>query len=99
MPVTVRIPTPLRNLTDDQESVTANGETVAAVIEDLQGQYPGLKERLCDDNGSLRRFVNVFLNDEDIRFQDGPETSVKDGDELSIIPAIAGGTGRPAAVS
>lgn len=91
MPVTVRIPTPLRNLTDDQETVTASGDTVGAVIQDLQGQYPGLKERLCDDNGSLRRFVNVFLNDEDIRFQDGPDTAVKDGDEVSIIPAIAGG--------
>ena len=91
MPVTVRIPTPLRNLTNEQETVEANGETVAAVIEDLQNQYPGLKERLCDDSGALRRFVNVFLNDEDIRFQEGPETSVKDGDEVSIIPAIAGG--------
>ena len=91
MPVTVRIPTPLRNLTNDQETVEANGETVAAVIEDLQSQYPGLKERLCDDSGALRRFVNVFLNDEDIRFQDGPDTTVKDGDEVSIIPAIAGG--------
>ena len=91
MPVTVRIPTPLRNLTNDQETVEANGDTVAAVIEDLQNQYPGLKERLCDDNGALRRFVNVFLNDEDIRFQDGPQTAVKEGDEVSIIPAIAGG--------
>ncbi|MEX2671164.1 MAG: ubiquitin-like small modifier protein 1 [Phycisphaeraceae bacterium] len=91
MPVTVRIPTPLRNLTNEQETVDANGETVGAVIEDIQGQFPGLKERLCDENGSLRRFVNVFLNDEDIRFQDGPNTTVKDGDEVSIIPAIAGG--------
>ncbi len=91
MPVTVRIPTPLRNLTDDQEIVMAEGNTVTAVIEDLQAKYPGLKERLCDENGSLRRFVNVFLNNEDIRFQEGPNTSVKDGDELSIIPAIAGG--------
>ena len=91
MPVTVRIPTPMRKFTSENETVAAKGATVQAVIEDLLGQYPGLKERVCDEKGSLRRFVNVFLNDEDIRFQDGPQTKVKDGDELSIIPAIAGG--------
>ena len=91
MPVTVRIPTPLRNLTNAQETVDAGGATVQDIITDLQSQFPGLGERLCDDTGALRRFVNVYLNDEDIRFQDGPNTPVKDGDELSIIPAIAGG--------
>lgn len=91
MAVQVRIPTPLRNLTENQETVSAEGDTVAGVIADLQQKYPGLGERLCDEDGTLRRFVNVFINDEDIRFQDGPETKVKDGDELSIIPAIAGG--------
>ena len=91
MPVTVRIPTPLRNLTEDQETVDANGATVAEIITDLQTRFPGLGEKLCDDSGKLRRFVNVYLNDEDIRFQDGPESAVKDGDEVSIIPAIAGG--------
>ena len=91
MPVTVRIPTPLRNLTDDREVVPAEGRTVHEVIKNLQANHPGLRERLCDGDGELRRFVKVFLNDEDIRFQDGPATPVKDGDELSIIPAIAGG--------
>jgi len=91
MPVTVRIPTPMRKFTDEKETVAAQGATVQAVIDDVLRAYPGLKERVCDEKGSLRRFVNVFLNDEDIRFQDGPETKVKDGDELSIIPAIAGG--------
>ena len=91
MAITVRIPTPLRGLTKDQESVEASGATIAELIEDLQGSYPGLKERICDDSGELRRFVNLYLNDEDIRFKDGKDTSVKEGDELSIIPAIAGG--------
>ncbi len=91
MPVTVRIPTPLRNLTKNQETVAASGATVKAVLDQVQTEFPGLKERLCDANGTLRRFVNVFLNGEDIRFANGPETPVKDGDELSIIPAIAGG--------
>ena len=91
MPVNVRIPTPLRGLTENREVVQARGDTVDAIIKDLQAQYPGLKERLCDDKGALRRFVNVFLNDEDIRFQEGPATKVKEGDEVSIIPAIAGG--------
>ena len=91
MPVTVRIPTPLRPLTEDCETVSAEGDTVERVIQNLQERYPGLGERLCDEKGALRRFVNVFLNDEDIRFMDGPKTAVKDGDELSIIPAIAGG--------
>ena len=91
MSVTVRIPTMLRNLTDGQETVQAQGATVAAVIADIQARYPGLKARLCDDKGVLRRFVNLFLNSEDIRFQNGPETPCKDGDELSIVPAVAGG--------
>jgi len=91
MSVTVRIPTPLRNLTQNQEVVEAQGATIGEIIDSLQQQYPGLKERICDENGELRRFVNFYLNDEDIRFKDGQGTPVKDGDELSIIPAIAGG--------
>ena len=91
MSVNVRIPTPLRNLTDDRETVTAEGDTIASILKNLQEQYPGLGERLCDENGGLRRFVNVFVNDEDIRYQDGPDTVVNEGDEVSIIPAIAGG--------
>ena len=88
---TVRIPTPLRKLTQGLEEVSAQGGTVGALIADLEKQYPGLKERLCDDKGALRRFVNVFANDEDIRFLQNLDTPVKDGDEISIVPAIAGG--------
>ncbi len=91
MSITVRIPTPLRNLTGDKEVVNASGANVAEVLKDLQKQYPGISERLCDANGEVRRFVNLFLNNEDIRFISGKTTPVKAGDELSIIPAIAGG--------
>ena len=87
----MRIPTPLRKLTKEQESVNAAGGTIQQLIDDLEKQYPGLKERLCDEQGQLRRFVNVYLNDEDIRFLNAEETLVKDGDEVSIVPAIAGG--------
>jgi molybdopterin synthase sulfur carrier subunit len=91
MAVNVRIPTPLRKLTQDKETVQATGATIHEIVENLEKQYPGLKERLCDERGELRRFVNVYLNDEDIRFAQGRQTTVKDGDEISIIPAIAGG--------
>ena len=91
MGVNVRIPTPLRKLTQDKENVQANGATIQAIVDDLERQYPGLKERLCDERGELRRFVNIYLNDEDIRFAQGKATPVKGGDEISIIPAIAGG--------
>jgi molybdopterin synthase sulfur carrier subunit len=87
----VRIPTPLRKITKGQDEVTAEGNTVAEVIDDLEKNYPGLKERICEGDGKLRRFVNVYLNDEDIRFKNNMDTEVKDQDELSIIPAIAGG--------
>ena len=88
---TVRIPTPLRKLTKEQEIVKASGSNVAEIIDDLEINYPGLKERICDEEGNIRRFVNVFLNDEDIRFLNDKSTDVNDGDELSIVPAIAGG--------
>ncbi|MCK5236891.1 MAG: MoaD/ThiS family protein [Deltaproteobacteria bacterium] len=91
MAVKVRIPTPLRKITGGADEVTANGADVAAVIEDLEANHPGLKERICEDNGSLRKFVNLYLNDEDIRFKEDLKTTLSDGDELSIIPAIAGG--------
>ncbi len=88
---TVRIPTPLRKLTAGQEEVKAQGGTVLAIIASLETQYPGLKERICDDQGKMRRFVNIFKNDEDIRFLQNLETPVSEADELSIVPAIAGG--------
>lgn len=91
MAVTVLIPTPLQKLTGGNAEVQAEGGTVAAVVANLEQQFPGIKDRLCDDQGRLRRFVNVYLGGEDIRFLNSEETAVKDGDELSIIPAIAGG--------
>ena len=92
MAVTVRIPTPLRRLTQNQPEVEAEGDTIESLIENLEANYPGIKERICDESGNIRRFVNFYLNDEDIRFLDGNGTVVKDGDEISIIPAIAGGS-------
>ena len=91
MPVTVRIPTPLRAVTKGNADVQAKGDTVEAVIGDLERQFPGLRERLVDDAGELRRFINIYVNQEDIRFLDNKATALKDGDELAIVPAIAGG--------
>lgn len=91
MAVTVRVPTPLRRLTDGQGEVEVEAKTVREAIEKLDQQYPGFKERLLDENGELRKFVNLYLNDEDIRFLKGADTELKDGDVLSIVPAIAGG--------
>jgi sulfur-carrier protein len=88
---TVRIPTPLRKLTKEQEVVQATGTTIAEILDDLDRTYPGLKERICDEAGNVRRFVNVFVNDEDMRFLDDKNTPVKETDEISIVPAIAGG--------
>ncbi len=93
MAVNVRIPTPLMKLTDNQAEVTAEGSTISEILNNLESQFNGIKERICEENGSPRRFINVYLNEEDIRFLDGERTAVKDGDEISIIPAIAGGTG------
>jgi sulfur-carrier protein len=90
MPI-VRIPTPLRKLTANKEEVSAAGKNVGELIADLERQFPGIKERLCDDSGQVRRFVNIFQNDEDIRFLQNLDTPVKDADEISIVPAIAGG--------
>ena len=89
--VPVRIPTPLRKLTQNQEVVQIEGATIRDVINNLEQSYPGLKERICDEEDNIRRFVNIFLNDEDIRFLQETETAVKPGDEVSIFPAIAGG--------
>jgi MoaD family protein len=91
MPIKVRIPTPLRKLTHDEEIVQVNATTVGGAIAELQGRFPGIQERLTDDAGTVRRFVNVYVNEEDIRFLQNQETALKDGDEISIIPAIAGG--------
>lgn len=92
MSIKVRIPTPLRSLTGNQDTVTANGaSTLGGLIEELEVQYPGLRARLLDDTGELRRFVNVYVNGEDVRFLDGLGTAVKPGDEVSIVPAVAGG--------
>ncbi len=92
MAVTVRIPTPLQRLTSGQAEVQCDGKTVVDLLGDLERRYPGIKERICDPQGKLRRFVNIFVNEEDIRFMQGDQTAVKDGDEVSIIPAIAGGS-------
>lgn len=91
MSAKVRIPTPLRKLTNNEELVEVNASTVRAAITELQSRYPGIQERLLDENGAVRRFVNVYVNEEDIRFLQNQETPVKSGDEISIIPAIAGG--------
>lgn len=90
MAITVRIPTPLRTLTGGADEVAIAGATVREVIENLEQKHPGLKERLLDDKG-VRRFVNIYANEEDVRFLDGLDTPVKEGDSISIVPAIAGG--------
>ncbi|MDP6892707.1 MAG: MoaD/ThiS family protein [Verrucomicrobiota bacterium] len=91
MASTIRIPTPLRKLTNDQETIGVESDTVGGAIEELEGKFPGIKERLVDEEGEIRRFVNVYVNEEDIRFLENQDTPLKDGDDVSIIPAIAGG--------
>ena len=89
--IKVRIPTPLRPLTKGQGEVESAAANIVDMIGSLDATYPGLKNRLCDEKGDLRRFVNIYVNEEDIRFLNGKETSLKDGDEVSIVPAIDGG--------
>lgn len=91
MAVNVRIPTPLRKLTQEEELVQVNATTVSGAFTELQNRFPGIKERLVDESGNVRKFVNVYVNEEDIRFLQNQQTALKDGDEISIIPAIAGG--------
>jgi molybdopterin synthase sulfur carrier subunit len=91
MAVTVKIPTPLRKLTNGETSVDADGETIGAVVEALETAFPGMRERLIDESGDLRHFVNIYLNGEDVRYLDGLNSAVGDKDELSIVPAVAGG--------
>ncbi|MDQ6962390.1 MAG: MoaD/ThiS family protein [Mariprofundaceae bacterium] len=91
MTIQVRIPTPLRRLTDGADEVSIEAENVGALIDNLEAAHAGMKDRLCDDKGDIRRFVNVYVNDEDVRFLKGKSTILKEGDEVSIVPAIAGG--------
>ncbi len=91
MTIKVRIPTPLRKLTQNQAEVDADGSTIRDIVDSLEKQFPGFKERMCDDKGELRRFVNVYVGEEDIRFMDGLDTTIPDGESVSIIPAVAGG--------
>jgi len=91
MSITVRIPTPLRRVTDGQDKVDVEGSTIKEIIDSLDGQFPAIKERLCDEQGQLRNFVNIYVNGEDLRFLDGIDSAVKEGDEISIVPAVAGG--------
>lgn len=91
MSVTVRIPTPLRKLTDGADEVAVSAADIGQLIDALEAAHPGMKERLCDEAGEIRRFVNIYVNDEDVRFLKGKATPLKDGDQVSIVPAIAGG--------
>jgi molybdopterin synthase sulfur carrier subunit len=91
MPITVRVPTPLQKVTSGKSEVSASGATVKDALADLEKNYPGLRERLYSEDGELRKFINIYVNEEDIRFLDSENSSIKDGDVISIIPAIAGG--------
>ena len=91
MSVTVRIPTPLRRITNGADKVSVEGQNLKEIVITLEEQFPGIKERLCDEQGELRTFVNVYINGEDIRFLKGLDTPTNEGDEVSIVPAVAGG--------
>lgn len=91
MSITVRIPTPLRKLTDGADEVSVEAGSVSEMIDNLESAHAGLKERLCDEAGEIRRFVNIYVNDEDVRFLQGKNTPLSDSDQVSIVPAIAGG--------
>ena len=91
MAVVIRIPTPLQKMTNNQATVELDVSNIVELLDRLEADFPGIRSRLCDENGALRRFVNFYVNDEDIRFLENEKTPLKDGDEVSIIPAIAGG--------
>jgi len=91
MTVSVRIPTILRSYTGEQSQVTAEGDTLAAVLDSLETSFPGIRARVVDDSGALRRFVNIYVAEEDVRFANGLETPTPEGTQISIIPAVAGG--------
>ena len=92
MNVRVRVPTPLRKYTQGADEVDAQGDTIKALVDNLEQKFPGIKERICDESGKVRRFVNVYVNGDDIRFLQNLETSISNGDSISIVPAIAGGS-------
>lgn len=91
MSIQVRIPTPLQKLTNNQAEVKAQGASIKELIDDLEKNFPGFKDRICDEKGKIRKFINIYVNEEDVRFLQQDETPLKDNDEVSIIPAIAGG--------
>ncbi len=91
MAVQVLIPTPLQKFTNDEATVSVDASSVDALLQVLDARFPGILGRLCDENGKLRRFLNVYVNSEDIRFLDNQTTALADGDEVSIVPAVAGG--------
>lgn len=92
MGVNVRIPTPLRKFTGGKGEVEVSGASITEVIDDLENSFPGIKDKLCDESGKVRKFLNIYLNDEDVRFMDSVDTEVRDGDSIALVPAIAGGT-------
>ncbi len=92
MSIQVRIPTPLQKLTNNQAEVKAQGTSIKELIDDLEKNFPGFKDRICDEKGKIRKFINIYVNEEDVRFLQQDETPLKDNDEVSIIPAIAGGS-------
>jgi molybdopterin converting factor small subunit len=91
MAIQVLIPTPLQKFTNDEASVSLEATSIDGLLQALEGRYPGIRARLCDENGKLRRFLNLYVNSEDIRFLDNQATVLSDGDEVSIVPAVAGG--------
>ncbi len=91
MTIKVLIPTPLQKFTNNEASIECDASSITALMDTLEDKFPGIKARLCDESGELRRFVNFYVNSEDIRFLEGKETALKDGDEVSIVPAVAGG--------
>jgi molybdopterin synthase sulfur carrier subunit len=91
MAVRVRVPTPLRKFTQGADEVNAQGNNIRTLVEDLEKNFPGIKERICDETGKIRRFVNVYVNGDDISFLQNLDTAQKEGDNISIVPAIAGG--------
>jgi sulfur-carrier protein len=91
MAIKVLIPTPLQKFTRDQAAIECEGGTISELLNSLEQDFPGIKDRLCDDQGNLRRFINFYVNSEDIRFLDGQNTALNAGDEVSIVPAVAGG--------